>query len=241
MRANEKIEFIVNWINDYVNKSGAKGIIFGVSGGIDSAVISAIASKYYSDRHLALSMDIENSLDDIKDSRLVLSHFNLNYKIINLYETYRVLIKELKTDSKTFGNIKSRLRMITLYSFAQENNYLVIGTSNFNEIMTGYFTKYGDSGSDIIPLANLLKGDIVEIAKELGVPEKIINKKPTAGLYENQSDEDELGVSYAEMDSFFKNEECPIDKKEIIENLIKKSEHKRNISQSPLEIGKVLK
>ena len=241
MNTSEKIEFIVNWMKKYLEESNAKGIVFGVSGGIDSAVISAIAKKYFPDNHLALSMDIENSVNDIRDSRLVISHFDLKHKIVNLYETYRVLTKELKTDPKTFGNIKSRLRMITLYSFAQEHNYLVIGTSNYNEIMTGYFTKYGDSGSDIIPLANLLKSDIVEMAKELNVPEKIISKKPTAGLFENQSDEDELGITYNEMDKYFKGEDCYHETNSIMNNLIKKSEHKRKLSQSPLDLGKVLK
>lgn len=237
---NNKIDNIVKWLNKFLKQANAKGIVFGVSGGIDSAVIAAISNKYFPDKHLALSMNINNSKEDVNDAMLVINHFNLNYKKINLEPTYKKLTKALGTDSKTFGNIKSRLRMISLYSFAQENNYLVVGTSNHIEMMIGYFTKYGDSGSDVIPLANLLKKDVKEIATFLGVPEKIINKKPSAGLYENQTDEDEIGLTYDQMDSFFENR-SDVEVSLKMKKMIKTSEHKRNIPKSPLPINKLMK
>ncbi len=241
MDANQKIEFIANWIKQYLEKSNAKGIVFGVSGGIDSALISAIANKYFKNNHLALCMNIENDQNDVNDALQVVNHFHLNYKNVKLEKAYKKLKKTLIENDLSFGNIKSRLRMITLYSYAQQNNYLVVGTSNHIEIMIGYFTKYGDSGSDIIPLANLLKKDIRELAKELGVPENIILKKPTAGLYKNQTDEEEIGITYDDLDQYF-IDKSKLNKQTIskIENLIAKSKHKRKMPASPLEIQKVL-
>ncbi len=118
---------------------------------------------------------------------------------------------------------------------------MVIGTSNHVELMIGYFTKYGDSGSDILPLANLLKRDVFSLAQELGVPERILNKKPTAGLYEGQTDEQDIGLSYQELDDYFElNKATPVTKKKIDE-MVKISEHKRNLPASPLDKNKIMK
>ncbi len=240
-KQDQRIKIITDWIKQYLKDSHKKGIVFGVSGGIDSALIAAIASKYFAKNHMALTMNIENSKQDIDDAKLVIKHFNLNHRDIKLEKTFNELTKACNSPDSCKGNVKSRLRMISLYSVAQELDYLVIGTANYDELMIGYFTKYGDSGSDILPLVNLVKQDVIKLAQEMGVPEQIIHKKPTAGLYEGQTDEAEIGISYHDLDEYFLNKKASEENKEKIERLIKISEHKRSLPASVLPKGKIMK
>ncbi|MDE6082681.1 MAG: NAD(+) synthase, partial [Malacoplasma sp.] len=222
------INIIANWINGVLEESKTKGFVFGVSGGIDSALICAIASKFFKDKSLALRLDIYNSTKDVNDANLVINHFKINSVNKNLEQTFNAIIKDLPDNKLAKMNLKSRLRMVTLYYYAQVHNYLVCGTSNADEIYTGYFTKFGDSGSDFIPLANLTKNDVRECAKLLGVPNQIIFKDPSAGLFENQKDEDDLKVTYEMIDNFLEKKEIPKNDYERIKYLHRISEHKRN-------------
>ncbi|MFN3966799.1 MAG: NAD(+) synthase, partial [Endomicrobiia bacterium] len=129
------------------------------------------------------------------------------------------------------GNLKPRLRMLVLYYFANKLNYLVAGTGNKSEIMMGYFTKYGDGGVDILPIGDLLKKDVIQLARKLEIPERIINKKPSAGLWPGQTDEEEMGITYKKLDKILESKS----KNSKIENIIKKTEHKRK----PPEICKL--
>lgn len=240
---SKKIESIVSWIDEYIKRSNAKGIVFGVSGGVDSALLCAIANKYFPSKSLALTMHIENQQEDIDDAELVLKTFDKVERInVDLEKAYTAMKSILNPNLKieTLGNLKSRLRMVTLYSYAQEKEYLVAGTSNAAEYVTGYFTKYGDSGSDILPLVNFPKSYIVECAKILGVPEKIINKKPSAGLRPNQYDEEELGIEYKVIDDFLLGNF--LDNKDLVQ-IIKlqiNSDHKRQLPASPLQKEKMI-
>ena len=236
----KKIETIVNFIKKYLEESKAKGIVFGVSGGIDSALVGAIASKYFKDNHLALTMNINNSQKDVSDARLVISHFNLNHTDVDLENVYKEFCKVVPNVEIGLGNLKARIRMSVLYSYAVKHNYLVVGTSNADEFITGYFTKYGDSGSDIMPLVNLTKNSVYECAKLLNVPNEIIIKKPTAGLFENQTDENDLKVSYSTIDNYLEGKVIDQKDKERIEYLKTISEHKRNFPPSPLPKDKLL-
>lgn len=236
----KKIETIVNFIKKYLEESKAKGIVFGVSGGIDSALVGAIASKYFKDNHLALTMNINNSQKDVSDARLVISHFNLNHTDVDLENVYKEFCKVVPNVEIGLGNLKARIRMSVLYSYAVKHNYLVVGTSNADEFITGYFTKYGDSGSDIMPLVNLTKNSVYECAKLLNVPNEIIIKKPTAGLFENQTDENDLKVSYSTIDNYLEGKVIDQKDKERIEYLKSISEHKRNFPPSPLPKDKLL-
>lgn len=236
----KKIEIIVDFIKKYLLEAKAKGIVFGISGGIDSALIGAIASKYFKNNHLALTMNINNSLKDIEDGKLVINHFDLNHVNVNLDNVYKEFCKVVPNIEKGLGNLKARIRMNVLYSYAVKYDYLVVGTSNADEFITGYFTKYGDSGSDIMPLVNLTKKSIYECAKLLNVPNQIILKKPTAGLFENQSDEEDLKVSYNVIDSYLEGEKIDHKDKERIEYLKSISEHKRKFPPSPLPKDKLL-
>ena len=236
----KKIETIVNFIKKYLEESKTKGIVFGVSGGIDSALVGAIASKYFKDNHLALTMNINNSQKDVSDARLVISHFNLNHTDVDLENVYKEFCKVVPNVEIGLGNLKARIRMSVLYSYAVKHNYLVVGTSNADEFITGYFTKYGDSGSDIMPLVNLTKNSVYECAKLLNVPNEIIIKKPTAGLFENQTDENDLKVSYSTIDNYLEGKVIDQKDKERIEYLKSISEHKRNFPPSPLPKDKLL-
>lgn len=231
---------IKEWIEKILKESNANGFVYGVSGGIDSALICAIASNFFPKTSLALRMDIYNSNNDVRDANLVIEHFNVNSEVINLEDIYELFLKKVEHNSLSSMNLKSRLRMNTLYYYAQLKNYLVCGTSNACELYTGYFTKYGDSGSDFMPLANLTKDDVYQCSKILNVPEQIIQKSPSAGLFENQKDEDDLKVKYSEIDAFLKGEKISKESENRIIELHKKSEHKRKMSKTILPIGEII-
>lgn len=237
----EKIDRIVKFIESYLKQSKAKGFVFGVSGGIDSALIAAIASKYFKGQHLALTMNINNSKKDVSDGKLVVNHFNLNHVDVALTKVFKQFSKVVPKKNKALlGNLKARIRMNTLYAYAQANNYLVVGTSNADEFITGYFTKYGDSGSDIMPLVNLTKSSVYECAKLLNVPQQIIDKKPTAGLFENQTDEEDLKLTYKTIDNYLEGKKIKKEDQERILELKRISRHKRELPASPLPKDKLL-
>ncbi|MBN1621678.1 MAG: NAD+ synthase [Endomicrobiales bacterium] len=199
MKINTKI---IKWIKMKVKNSGAKGCVFGLSGGIDSAVVSVLASKAVGRKKvLALIMPCESSKKDIDDALLMAKKFKLPYKTINLKPFYKLIRKTLPKGNKlAIANLKPRLRMLVLYYFANNLNYLVVGTGNKSELSVGYFTKYGDGGVDILPLGNIFKKDVVKLAQKLSVPENIINKPPSAGLWSGQTDESEMGITYNQLD-----------------------------------------
>jgi len=125
------------------------------------------------------------------------------------------------------GNLRARLRMATLYTLANEMNYLVVGTDNKAELYTGYFTKYGDGGVDILPLASLLKKEVYQWGEYLEVPEEIMHKDPSAGLWEGQSDETEMGITYEKIDRYLQGKKIPDKDEELIKKLHNSTEHKR--------------
>ena len=228
------------WMEDKVIEAKAKGIVFGLSGGLDSAVVAALSIRIFPQDTLAIIIPCHSLEADINDALDFINKFNIPYKIINVSKVYDSLIHLLndKEKEESFklaeANIKSRLRMTTLYYFANELNYLVVGTGNKSELMIGYFTKYGDGGADILPLGNLLKSQVRELAKHLGIPKKIINKPPSAGLWEGQTDEKEIGISYEQLDKYLRTGRSSnkiIEKK--IQEKITKSAHKRTTPEKP--------
>ena len=219
-------------IRQVVSSANASGVVLGLSGGIDSAVAAALCKKAFPNNTLCLIMPCYSNPIDEEHAILVADKLNLNTEKIVLDEIYDVFNKQVGSfdaDPKALlGNIKSRLRMITLYYYAGKYNYLVVGPTNKSELTIGYFTKHGDSGVDIMPIADFVKQEIYELAKFLQIPEDIILKKPTAGLWENQTDEDEMKMSYEELDNFILNNKAKIETKDRIEQMALKSEHKRN-------------
>lgn len=234
-----KIEKIVEWIRKQVNNAGKKGLVFGLSGGIDSAVVAALCQKAFPAHILALRMPCESLDSDINDAREMTDKFHIPYDHIDLTTTYRHLLSILKTENNQYSkmakaNIKPRLRMIVLYYFAQHLNYLVVGTGNKSELSIGYFTKHGDGGVDILPLGNSLKSEVREMAAYLGIPENIINKPPSAGLWNHQTDEKEMGFSYAVLDHFLATGELEDkDLKSKIMKMNQLSSHKRRTPPVP--------
>jgi len=228
------------WMEDKVTEAKAKGIVFGLSGGLDSAVVAALSIRIFPQNTLAIIIPCHSLEDDINDALDFINKFDIPYKITDVSKVYDSFIN-LLNDKKKEGsfklaeaNIKPRLRMTTLYYFANKLNYLVVGTGNKSELMIGYFTKYGDGGADILPLGNLLKSQVKELAEYLGIPKKIINKPPSAGLWEGQTDEKEIGISYEQLDKYLRTGRSSnkiIEKK--IQDKITKSAHKRTTPEKP--------
>ncbi|WP_027124010.1 NAD(+) synthase [Mycoplasmoides pirum] len=246
MKISKYAKYLENWVFNQVKKANAKGIVFGLSGGVDSAVIAGIAKTVFLNNHLAIVMHINNSELDVKCTNKIIKDFNLINENLDLNSSFKCLAKSLnlclKNDLIILGNLKSRLRTISLYALAQKYNYLVCGTSNYDEWITGYFTKYGDSACDLAPLRNCLKSDVYELADYYKVPKIIVNRQPSASLLPNQTDEKDLGFKYKELDKHLLNKEKLSSQQEKrLNNLIIMSEHKRKLPIAPKSKRKLLK
>lgn len=226
---------IVDWIKGKVEDANAKGVVFGLSGGIDSAVIAYLCKRAFPQNSLGIIMPCFSSRKDEEDAKLVAESCGLNVIKINLDRLYTAFIEavsgNLEERSMANANIKPRLRMTVLYYHAAKYNYLVVGTGNKSELTVGYFTKHGDSGVDILPIGDLVKTQVYELAKYLRIPAAIIEKPPSAGLWEGQTDEGEMGLSYSQLDKYILTGEGEQGVKEIIEKLNKTSEHKRKMPE----------
>jgi NAD+ synthase len=232
----EKVkEQIIDWLKDQLNKSGLQGYVVGLSGGIDSSVVAALAKKT-EHKILGLIMPCESFSQDEEHAVKFAEKFSIPYKKIDLTEVYRKFLELLpKSDQMIRANLKSRLRMNTLYYNAGVEKSLVLGTGNKTELKIGYFTKYGDGASDLLPIADLYKKDVFKIAELLDVNKEIINKPPSAGLWENQTDEKEMGISYKELDDILigleeKKGLSSLNQKLVdkVKKMIVMSEHKRS-------------
>lgn len=226
---------IANWIKEQVKKAGRKGIVFGLSGGLDSAVIAHLASMAVGDNVLGLILPCESSAEEIELAIKAAEKAGIKTKEVSLDKAFGELAGACEgANALAKANLKPRLRMAVLYYFANTLNYLVVGTGNKSELSIGYFTKYGDGAADILPLGNLLKAEVRELAKMLGVPGEIIKRAPSAGLWKGQTDEGEIGLTYEELDKTIaameKNRTRGVDKKalEKVKKMIKNSEHKRS-------------
>ncbi|WP_066351942.1 NAD(+) synthase [Fervidicola ferrireducens] len=226
---------LVDWLREKVHEAGARGAVFGLSGGIDSAVVGVICKKAFEENCLGLIMPCYSDPKDEEDAIRVAEGFGIPYKKIvlnSVFDNFTAILD--KTDNKTaVANIKPRLRMITLYYYAALNNFLVVGTGNKSELTVGYFTKYGDGGVDLLPLGNLVKRQVRELARYLEIPQDIIEKPPTAGLWEGQTDESEMGITYDQLDEYILTGKAPREIEEKIRKMNLKSEHKRRLPLRP--------
>lgn len=230
------IDKITNWIRTQVKEALAEGVVVGLSGGIDSSVVATLSKMALGDDVLALIMPCHSDPIDEEYANLVARMLNIKTQRIVLDPIYDRLVESLPYGNKiALANLKPRLRMLTLYYFANTLNYLVVGTGNKSELMVGYFTKYGDGGVDLLPLGGLLKSQVMGLAKELGIPEEILKRTPTAGLWKGQTDEGELGISYDELDEailaleFDERERVSQELLSKVEDLIRVSSHKRSL------------
>lgn len=236
MDVNELCDSLVTWLKEYTQKAGALGAVFGMSGGIDSAVVSVLCKRAFGENALGLIMPCYSDKDDELDAKLVADKFDIKYQTIILDDIYDEFLKVMDKSENQMAkaNIKPRLRMIALYYYAALNHYLVVGSENKSELTVGYFTKYGDGGADLWPIGNLVKGQVKMLAAYLGIPQKIIDKVPTAGLWSGQSDEKEMGITYDELDRYIlTGESTNPEIRDRIRTLYIKSEHKRRLAQIP--------
>ena len=219
------------WLCGEVRKAGASGIILGLSGGIDSSVLAALGREALGrDGVLGVIMPCHSSPEDESDAKLLADTLDVRYTRVDLSATFDSLRGEIGGELSPLvsSNMKARLRMVTLYALGQSQSLLVCGTSNRSEYETGYFTKYGDSGSDLMPLVSFLKRDIRAMARILGVPERIINKAPSAGLVAGQTDEGDMGFTYDVLDEYLATGKIDSPSaKERIDVMRRRSEHKR--------------
>lgn len=228
------------WIKEKVLEAKKTGAVVGLSGGIDSAVVAVLCKRSFPDATLAVIMPCYSSKTDVAHAYALAEKFDIHVELIELEPVYESLLKSFpkgktyhKNDKLSQSNIKPRLRMITLYYLASQLNYLVVGTGNRSEIAVGYSTKYGDAGVDILPLGNLVKRQVSELAEYLGITRDIISKPPSAGLWEGQTDEGEMGLTYNDLDNYLTTDEASVQVKKKIESMMRASAHKRAMPPIP--------
>ena len=257
-----RTDVIVDWLRQRLVQSGARGFVFGLSGGVDSAVVARLCQAAAPANVVGVLLPCHGDPQDEADARVVADHFRIPTVRIDLSPTYDVLNEDLQQalaaipkeqlaasgaslaagrqahDPRArvpMANVKPRLRMAALYFLANSLDYLVAGTGNRSELAIGYFTKYGDGGVDLLPIGDLLKSDVRAAARDLGVPEPVLDKAPSAGLWAGQTDEAEMGFSYAELENYLtKGPEAVAPALAMrIERLMRGSEHKRTLAPSP--------
>ena len=227
------------WIRDYVQSTNAKGVVLGLSGGKDSAVVLAMAVKAIGkEKVVTVSMPCHSISADYDDAKLVADKFGVKFITTDLTKSYdefehsinsvisEVGSKELSSEAKV--NAKPRLRMTTLYAIAQSLGYLVIGTGNLCEAMVGYTTKFGDSASDFNPIANFTVSEVLRIGAFLGVPDKILQRAPSDGLG-GQTDEEKMGIKYSQIEEMIETGNTEESAKENILSRYNASRHKRTL------------
>mgnify|MGYP001352052075 FL=1 len=200
---------IVNWLIDYSKKSGLNGFVVGVSGGIDSAVTSTLCAKTGLST-IVLNMPIHQNSNHFKRSNEHINWITNNFEnvksheinLTDVYDSFSNALPKENQDELSMANLRSRIRMSNLYVFASNKKYLVAGTGNkVEDFGVGFYTKYGDGGVDISPIADLLKSEVFKIANHLGIVSSIQKAKPTDGLWDDdRSDEDQLGATYDELE-----------------------------------------
>ena len=240
MNTQQLADKLVLWIRDKVLAAGCRGVVIGMSGGLDSSVLAILCHRAFPQSMLGVIMPCHSGQEDVEHAQAVASQFSIPTKKVVLDTVFDTLLKVLPDERVepgvsrlAKGNLKVRLRMLTLYYFTNQLKYMVAGSGNRSELSVGYFTKYGDGGVDILPLGKLVKGQVRELASFLGIPQPIIDKPPSAGLWQGQTDEDELEFSYAELDCYLLTGEASDALREKIESRIMANNHKRLPPQVP--------
>ncbi|MFC2074111.1 NAD+ synthase [Campylobacterota bacterium] len=193
-------DYLVAFLKDEVEKTGLKQVVLGLSGGLDSAVVAVLAHKAFGDRLLCVKMPSQfSSQSSLDDADELCEKFAIKHETRDISELLQAYDIE-GLSALRIGNLSSRFRMVTLYDISAREGALVLGTSNKSELMLGYGTLFGDLASALNPIGDLYKTEVFELARYIGVPESIVNKAPSADLWEGQNDENELGYTYAQLD-----------------------------------------
>ena len=245
-----RVHRIAEWLQQRATEAGARGFVVGLSGGVDSAVVVRLCQLASPGRVVGVLMPCHSDPRDESDAQLVADHFSIPTIRVDLEGSYDRLVGDMRNalasvpadmapapsgdtpDIKArvpLANVKPRLRMTTLFFVSNSLNYLVAGTGNRSELTIGYFTKYGDGGVDVLPIGNLLKSEVRAMAQELGVPTPVIEKAPSAGLWLGQTDEDEMGFTYADLENYLtRGPEGVAPALALrLERMIRATEHKR--------------
>lgn len=224
---------IVQWIRDYFAENGTNcSAVVGISGGKDSSVVAALCAEALGASRVFGVMMPNGEQPDIEDSKRLITALGIRYGCVNIHGAVQALLDQvgfnMDVSEQTKVNLPARVRMATLYAVAQslQNGGRVANTCNRSEDFVGYSTKYGDSAGDFAPLANLMVHEVIQIGKELGIPEDLVTKTPSDGL-SGKTDEDNLGVSYAEIDRYIMERHCANESNErLILDLHQKNLHK---------------
>ena len=250
---NNRGKQISDWLRARVTTAGARGLVVGLSGGLDSAVVARLCEMATPGQAIGVILPCHSDPRDEVDARTVAQYAGLPAIRVDLQPAYDRLIDDMRTalaaipqdqrppaasDERNRGplsNVKPRLRMAALYYVANSLDYLVAGTGNRSELTIGYFTKHGDGGVDLLPLGSLLKSEVRMLAVELGVPREILDKPPSAGLWAGQTDEAEMGFSYSELERYLVRgpEGVPPALALRLERMIRTSDHKRGMAPTP--------
>ncbi|MGE5243795.1 MAG: NAD(+) synthase [Betaproteobacteria bacterium] len=249
-----RAERIAGWMRERVQEAGAQGLVVGLSGGVDSALVVRLAQLAAPGAVVGALMPCHSDPQDERDARLVAERFSVPTVRVPLEPAYDALAAALDAAAASLrvtirperphddprarvavANLKPRLRMASLYYLANTLNYLVAGTGNRSELSIGYFTKHGDGGVDLLPLANLVKSEVRAMARALGVPDAVVDRTPSAGLWSGQSDESEMGFSYGDLEHYLRDGPQSVAPAVAIkiERLVRTSEHKRHLPPAP--------
>jgi NAD+ synthase len=254
---SNRAEALAAWLRQRVSEAGARGLVVGLSGGIDSAVVIRLCQMATPEHVVGVILPCHSEPADEEDARLVAENFGIPTMRVDLAPCFDLMKRDLEgalaalpaqeqpasggppgaRERLAAANLKPRLRMTSMYFVANALNYLVVGTGNRSELTIGYFTKHGDGGVDLLPIGRLLKHEVRELARELGVPAPIIEKPPSAGLWAGQTDEDEMGFSYADLQNYLTEGAGAVAPALAlrIERLVRASEHKRALPPMPDE------
>jgi NAD+ synthase len=254
-----KAHQIAQWMRSRLSSAAARGFVVGLSGGVDSAVVARLAQMAAPGGVIAALLPCHSDPQDEQDAMSVATLYSLPTIRIDLSTTYDTIVADAEPALRfaasyaetsvepsdplrsraPAASIKPRLRMTSLYFVANTLNYLVAGTGNRSELAIGYFTKYGDGGVDLLPIGHLLKREVRELARELRVPDHIVNRPPSAGLWPGQTDEEEMGFGYAELERYLEEGPQAIAPALAmrIERLTRQNDHKRVPPPMPDEQG----
>ena len=249
---------IVEFVQNKVSEANADGLVVGLSGGIDSTLAAFLACEAVGKENVfgIVMPSTTTPTEDKLHGTAIAQLLGIKYKEIAIDSILNefLSVTQLEEDKLSIGNLKARIRMSIIYFYANSKNYLVSGTGNKSEILIGYFTKHGDGACDIEPIGDLYKTDVYQLAKYLEIPQEIIDKPPRAGLWNNQTDEDEIGMTYELLDKIlYRNLEKDIDANSIADELdievndvndiinrVYRNKHKSTVPESPKKTTMVI-
>ncbi len=250
LNVEKTTEDIIEFVQDKVKEANADGLLVGLSGGIDSTLVAFLACKAVGSENVfgIVMPSTTTPTEDKLHGTKIAQKLGIKYKEIAIDSILNefLAVTQLDADRLSIGNLKARIRMSIMYFYANSKNYLVSGTGNKSEILIGYFTKHGDGACDIEPIGELYKTEIYNLARYLDIPKEIIDKPPRAGLWNNQTDEDDIGMTYDLLDKILYNHiDNEMDSKSIAETLnisvddvdsiinrVNRNRHKSNVAES---------